>query len=59
MFENLLQIVTGERSTVASCEQAKTAAEEHKVVKSKFMHDIQALKDAGYSLVAGEAIVLD
>lgn len=59
MFKNLFQIVTGERSIVTSSEQVKTAAEEHKVVKSKFMHDIQALKDAGYSLVAGEAIVLD
>ena len=59
MFKNLFQIVTGERSIVTSSEQVKTAAEEHKVVKSKFMHDIQALKDAGYSLVAGKAIVLD
>ena len=59
MFKNLFQIVTGERSIVTSSEQVKTTAEEHKVVKSKFMHDIQALKDAGYSLVAGEAIVLD
>ena len=59
MFENLLRIVTGERSTVTPSEQAKTTAEEHKVFKSKFIHDILALKNAGYSLAAGENIVLD
>ena len=52
MFKNLFQIVTGERSIVTSSEQVKTTAEEHKVVKSKFMHDIQALKDAGFNVVA-------
>ena len=58
MFENLIQIVTGERRIVTPSEQVKTDTNEQKTVKVKFAHDIQALKDAGYTLEDGENIVL-
>ena len=59
MFENLIQIVTGERRIVTPSEQVKTDTNEQKTVKAKFAHDIQALKDAGYTLEDGENIVLE
>ena len=58
MFRNLLRIVTGERSTVIPHEQPATEAEEQKV-KSKFIHDFNALKEAGYKIEDGDEIVLD
>ena len=40
MFENLIQIVTGERRIVTPSEQVKTDTNEQKTVKVKFAHDI-------------------
>lgn len=59
MFENFMRIVTGERKIVTPSEQAKATAQEQKVVKQKFFHDIQALKEAGYTLSQGKQIVID
>ena len=59
MFRNLLRIVTGERSAVIPHEQPATEAEEQKAVKSKFIHDFNALKDAGYKIEEGNEIVMD
>ena len=56
MFRNLIRIVTGERSTVIPHEQP---AKEQKAVKSKFIHDFNALKDAGYKIEDGNEIVMD
>lgn len=59
MFRNLIRIVTGERSTVIPHEQPATEAKEQKAVKSKFIHDFNALKDAGYKIEDGDEIVMD
>lgn len=60
MFENLHRIVTSEGSTVPLGELAKTAAKEQKkAVKTKFIHDVLALKNAGYRIEEGEEIALE
>ena len=59
MFESIIKFVTGEGRIVTPGEQAQTIAKEQKVVKIKFMHDIKALKDAGYKIEQGEKIVMD
>ena len=58
MFKNLLNIASNERRTVTRGGQDTATSEEQKVVKVKFAHDIQALKDAGYSIANGECIEL-
>ena len=60
MFENLHRIVTSEGSTVPLGELVKAAArEQKKAVKTKFVHDVLALKSAGYRIEEGEEIALD
>lgn len=60
MFNNLYRIVTAEGSIVPLGELVKAAAKEQKkAVKTRFVHDVLALKSVGYRIEEGEEIALD